>query len=119
VVPAKTSGKLLQLFYPPGCHWEARFSKVERGRLTARVVKVGKKEVTVRLSGDLDLRYPADAKPNDGRVKAKLVGQLRYRPTGRAITSFLLATDEGRYVRYWNNKPLDPVKVEAAVEAQR
>jgi hypothetical protein len=121
VVDAKTSEPLLQLFYPPASDWQAKQSKVERGRLTARVEAVRGGEVSVRLEGDLDLRYPyaGKPKPTDGRVKAKLVGRLRYRLNDRVITSLLLATDEGTYVRFWKGSALAPVRVEAAVEARR
>jgi hypothetical protein len=121
VVPAKTADRLLELFYPPASDWRVQQSKVERERLTARVVAVGRKEVTVSLSGEWDLRYPYRGKPSptDGRVKGKLVGQLRYRLADRVITSFELASDGGNYVWFWKGKPLPPTRVDVAVEAQR
>jgi hypothetical protein len=117
-VSKKVTDRLLQLFYPPGPSWQAKDSKVAAGRLTATVASATPEEVRVRLTGDLDLRYPYTGKPTDGRLKATLVGELRYRPEKKAITSFLLTAERASFVWYWQGKAQPARNIAIGVESE-
>jgi hypothetical protein len=104
-VPRKVADKFFGLFYPPLPHWDAKDSKVVRGSLTATTVSVSAREVQVKLAGTVELLFPYTGKATDGRVKAKLVGTMRYDPARRAVTSFVLVSDEASYVWHWEDKP--------------
>jgi hypothetical protein len=117
-VPREVADKFFGLFYPPLPHWDAKDSKVVSGSLTATAVSVSAREVQVKLAGAVDLLYPYTGKATDGRVKAKLVGVMRYHPGRRAITSFVLVSDEASYVWHWEDRP-QPGTMLIAVEMER
>jgi hypothetical protein len=115
-VPRKVSDRVLRYAYPPLPRWDARQSKVTRSALKATVTGAGPAEVRVRLEGKLELAYPVRGERAEGRVTATLVGALRYDPRARALTSFLLASEEAEYAWEWEGKPLAR-KIAVAVEA--
>jgi hypothetical protein len=116
-VPAKQLDKLLRCCYPPLPHWQASKARVAAARFRATVMAVSAAEVRVRLEGDLELIYPYTGKPDDARVTARLHGLLRYDPGKRAVRSFLLASEAGRFVWYWKGKP-QPAEVSIVAEAE-
>jgi hypothetical protein len=114
-VPAEAAGKLLRYAYPPLPHWDARQSKVVSVRLTGTVQSMEGDEAKVRLEGSLELAYPAEGKPTDGRVKASLVGTIRYNRRTRTLTAFGLISDSAEYVWRWDGKA-NTVPMALAVE---
>jgi hypothetical protein len=114
-VPDEVAGKLLRYAYPPLPHYDARESKVVRVRLTGTVESVEGEEVRVQLQGSLELLYPAEGKPTDGRVQAKLVGMIRCDRRNRTLTAFGLVSDAAEYVWHWEGKA-NPVPMALAVE---
>jgi hypothetical protein len=116
-VPRKVTDRFFRLFYPPLPHWDAQDSKVVSGSLTATAVAVSARAVRVKLAGTVELAYPYTGQATDGRVKARLVGALRYDPARRTISSLVLVSDEAGYVWYWENKP-QPRAMRIAVETE-
>ena len=49
--------------------------------------------------------------------QGRLIGELRYSPERRKITSLVLVSEEARYVWYWEGKPL-PRRMAIVVESQ-
>jgi hypothetical protein len=117
-VPVKAVEKVLRCCYPPTPHWRLEDAKLVSASLQARVVAATPREVRVALSGKLELIHPYKGKPTDPKVTARLRGVLRYDPAKKKVTSLLLASQEGRYVWYWEGKP-QTVKVSVAVESVR
>jgi hypothetical protein len=123
-VPEKVAHKLFQYCYPPGPHWNARDCKVLGGALSATVLSVSDTETRVRLAGKLELAFPSPANGNDrtdagpaGRVTARLTGVVRYSPSRRVITSWVMASEEAEYVRYWKGQAM-PAKMLIAVQRE-
>jgi hypothetical protein len=109
------ANKLYQCFYPPGPHWSSADSKVASGNLTARVVSVTAQKIIVKLTGSLELIYPARGLKADGRVTARVVGVIHCDPARKVITNFSLVSEEAEHVWYWQGKP-QPRKMAVAVE---
>jgi hypothetical protein len=117
-VPAKVADKLLVHFYPPGPNWNVSASKVLKSSLKAKLVGTSADESRVRLEGTVELGFPFRGAKPDGRVTASFTGLLRYDRKAGAVTSFLLASDEARYVYYWKEKAQPARKMRIAVEKQ-
>jgi hypothetical protein len=124
-VPEKVAHKMFLYCYPPGPHWSANASKVLGGGLSATLISLSATEARVRLTGKLELAFPFSADPKGradgnttGRVTARLTGLVTYNPAERKITSWVMASDEAEYVRYWQGKGI-PTKMLIAVENER
>jgi hypothetical protein len=104
-VPRAVADKLCERCYPPGPWWSVKQSKVVGSRITATAVQVSKKEVRVKLEGNLELIHPAEGKETDRRVKARVLGFLHYDPAAKAVTSFLLASEQAESVWHWQAQP--------------
>lgn len=116
-VPARTAEKIGQTCYPPLPFWDVKDSKVEKSQLEATLVSVQGGEMLIRLEGTLELAFPFEGKKTDGRVTARLRGVLRYQRVRQAVTSLALASEEARYVWYWQDKP-QPKTMAIAVEME-
>ncbi len=117
-LPRETAGKLFRRLYPPGPRWDARDAELASGKLTATVVSTNDSEVGLRLEGEADVIFPSTGHPTDGRIKAKLVGAVRYDKAKRAFTSLVLTSEQAEYVWYWEGKP-QPRKLLMAVELEK
>src|SRR5262249_37914707 len=117
-LPEATAAKLLRLAYPPVAYWNAKFGKVEVGKLDVTVTAVGKNAVALRLSGELGLLYPNVNKPDvDGKVTAKLIGVGHVDPEKKALTNLEVVTEGGTYLQHWQGKPrTSPVSVTIELE---
>jgi hypothetical protein len=116
-IPREVVYKLFEHCYPPGPHWKALESKVASGELKATVVAIAKDEVRVKLEGKLDVIYPYEGKETDAHTKARVLGYLRYDPVKQAITTFILTSEAGESVWYWQGKP-QPNNVAIAVKME-
>jgi len=115
-VPAKVADKVFLYFYPPAPNWKVQDSSVLERSLTATVVSASDKEVRVALSARVVVSHPFGGKGTDGKMTAKLTGVLSYDPARRAVTSFLMASDEAKYVWMYAGNP-QPETIEIAVES--
>jgi hypothetical protein len=102
-VPRGVAEKLLRHAYPPLPHWDQRLARVTACELRCRVTAVSAGEVRFRLEGRLEMIYPDQGKPTDGRVEARLVGTAA--ADDRALTAFALTSDGGRYTWQWQKRP--------------
>lgn len=116
-VPGKVADKLFRYFYPPGPDWRVANSTILDRKLTATAVTISDREVKVALRGTLELSHPFGV-GTQGRVRAKLTGVLTYDPARKAITSFLMASEEAEFAWTWKGKP-NPEKMAIAVELER
>jgi len=116
-VPGKVADKLFRYFYPPGPDWRAADSTILSRSLTATAVTISDREGKVALRGTLELSHPFGV-GTQGRVRAKLAGVLTYDPGRRAITSFLMASEEAEFAWAAKGKP-HPEKMAIAVELER
>jgi hypothetical protein len=113
-VPRAVADRLCERCYPPSPSWSVKECKVVDAQLDATAVPISLREVRVRLEGKLTLVHPAEGKETDRRVKADVLGYLRYDPTQKKITSFVLASREAESVWYWQGRP-QPQKMEIAM----
>jgi hypothetical protein len=104
-VPRAVADKLFACCYPPGPSWSITYARVTAGQLAATALRVSPTEVYVRLEGQLALLHPAEGKETDRRVRARVLGFLRYDPQRQAITSFVLASEQANSVWYWQGQP--------------
>jgi hypothetical protein len=103
-VPRGVAEKLLRHAYPPLPHWDQRLARVTACELRCRVTAVSAGEVRFRLEGRLEMVYPDQGKPTDGRVEARLVGAADADPRAGALTAFALTSDGGRYSWNWQER---------------
>jgi hypothetical protein len=115
-VPAKVADKVFRYFYPPAPNWKVQDSTVLERSLTATVVSVSDKEVRVALRGSAVVSHPFGGKGTDGKMTAKLAGVLSYDPARRAVTSFLMASEEAKYV-WLSDGVRQPETIVIAVES--
>ncbi|MFO0843960.1 MAG: hypothetical protein U0797_16440 [Gemmataceae bacterium] len=102
-IPAATSEKLLRFAYPPLPHWEAKKARLTACELRAELATAGARSM-VALHGRVAMVYPDLGKPTDGELSAKVVGYAT--AEAGALTSFVLVSEEGRYVWRWDGKPI-------------
>jgi hypothetical protein len=107
--------KLLKQGYPPLPHWKADLARVKTCELTAKVSTISDTEARLWLEGKLELIYPYQGKPTDGRVTARLVGMARCDLKAGKLTALALTSDGARYVWYWQGKAF-PKEMSLAVE---
>jgi hypothetical protein len=104
-VPRSVADKLCARCYPPGPYWSAKQSKVIGAELTATAVRTAPEEIRVKLQGNLEVVHPAEGKETDRRVKARVLGFLRYDPARQAVTSLVLTSEQAESVWYWQGQP--------------
>jgi hypothetical protein len=113
-VPRAVADKLFERCYPPSPNWSVQQCKMVDAQLIATAVSLAPKEVCVRLEGKLALVHPAEGKDTDRRVKATVLGYLRYDPKHQVVISFVLASEAAESVWYWQGRP-QPQKMLIAV----
>jgi hypothetical protein len=116
-VPEEVVDKLFQSFYPPGPNWKVADSTILSRALTTTVLSATEEEVRLGLRGSVELSHPFGGPDSPGRVKATLVGVLHYDPMRKAITSFVMVSEEAKFVWQWKGNP-QPEKMVIAVEAE-
>ena len=76
-IAEEVAAKLLHYCYPPNPQWNAKACKVMRGTLKATLLAVSEHEATIKLHGEMVLRFPYTGKASDGRITAEFVGLAR------------------------------------------
>jgi hypothetical protein len=115
-IPEEIVHKLFQYCYPPGSQWVATECKVHKGTLKATLTAVSDAEARIKLSGDMELKYPF-GKPTEGHVTAHFVGVARMDRKKPTLASLAMVSEKAEYVWYWQGKP-QPRKVRIALELE-
>lgn len=116
-IPETIAFKLYQYCYPPGSQWVSKECKVHKGTLKATLTADSETEARIKLSGDMDLKYPF-GKPTEGHVTAHFVGVVHADRKKQTLTSLaMVSSEKAEYVWYWQGKP-QPRKVRIALELE-
>ena len=116
-VAEKVVDKLFKHFYPPAANWKVADGTLVSRSLTATALSVSDKEVRVSLRGSVELSHPFGGANSPGTITAKLVGVLRYDPKQKDVTSFVMASEEAKFIWKWQDNP-QTEKIVIVVEAE-